>query len=78
MGGAPGGSTEIESLPALGEGDAGADGAAYPLCRSITGDGVRATLDLLAESLHWSGTRCRPGTQAFDWTLADEWNVRDA
>ena len=50
----------------------------YPICRSITGDGVRATLDVLAESIELERRTIPSGTQAFDWTVADEWNVRDA
>lgn len=50
----------------------------YPICRSITGDGVRATLDLLEESVKLERHAVPSGTQAHDWTVSDEWNVRDA
>ncbi|GAB3299860.1 DUF4910 domain-containing protein [Geodermatophilus aquaeductus] len=65
-------------LTALGDAMHAAVRRLYPLCRSITGDGVRATLDVLAESLDLERHGVPSGTQAFDWTVPDEWNVRDA
>jgi aminopeptidase-like protein len=50
----------------------------YPLCRSITGDGLRATLEILGESLPLERHSVATGTRAHDWTINDEWTVRDA
>ncbi|HVX55455.1 DUF4910 domain-containing protein [Nocardioides sp.] len=50
----------------------------YPLCRSLTGDGVRRTLAILAESVPLTVHAVPSGTPAFDWTLPPEWNARAA
>jgi hypothetical protein len=50
----------------------------YPLCRSITGDGVRATLDVLAESIPLNVREIPRGTAVLAWTVPKEWNIRDA
>ncbi|ROO82733.1 aminopeptidase-like protein [Actinocorallia herbida] len=50
----------------------------YPLCRSITGDGVRATLDVIAEQVALDRHEVPTGTPVLDWTVPREWNIRAA
>ncbi|MEV4473432.1 DUF4910 domain-containing protein [Nonomuraea sp. NPDC049504] len=50
----------------------------YPLCRSITGDGLRRTLEIIGESAPLRLTEVPTGTKVLDWTIPREWNIRDA
>jgi aminopeptidase-like protein len=50
----------------------------YPICRSITGDGVRRTLEIINREIGLEVHEVPTGTQVLDWTVPREWNVRDA
>jgi aminopeptidase-like protein len=50
----------------------------YPLCRSISGDGLRRTLGMIQNRISLRLFEVPTGTAVFDWTVPKEWNIRDA
>lgn len=51
----------------------------YPICSSITGDGFRQTLDIVSRFVPDMNVASVPsGTEVFDWTVPQEWNIQDA
>ena len=51
----------------------------YPINRSITGDGVRKTLEMIKKELpNLNIKKVESGKKAFDWVVPQEWNVEDA
>jgi aminopeptidase-like protein len=50
----------------------------FPICRSITGDGLRETLRLVARDVSLEITETPTATKVLDWIVPNEWNVRGA
>lgn len=68
----------LPAAEALGEELHGQMAELYPICRSLTGDGVRETISILQRDVPFEVTEVPSGTQVFDWTVPREWNIRDA
>lgn len=50
----------------------------FPICRSITGNGIRVTLKIIQEHIPIKIHEVPTGTKVFDWTVPKEWNIKDA
>lgn len=55
----------------------------FPICRSLTGEGVRQTLEIINSYLGRKNMKLDihevpSGTQAFDWTVPKEWKIKEA
>src|SRR5215469_9282803 len=50
----------------------------YPICRSITGNGIRRTLAMVGDRAPLQIFEVPSGTPVFDWTVPKEWNIKDA
>lgn len=84
--GGKGQSAETLQVAQIGEAELAVAGEAifalmqdlYPLCRSITGPGLRATLSRVSQTVPLGVTEVRTGTQVFDWIVPREWTIDDA
>ena len=50
----------------------------FPICRSITGNGVRETLGIIGTHINLEPHEIPTGTKVLDWEIPLEWNIRDA
>lgn len=74
----PSGCFILENEAAIGEEIHGFAAELYPICRSITGDGLRKTLDKIGNRIPLSIREVPTGTEVFDWNVPKEWNIRSA
>lgn len=63
-------SPEIEMIPFIAE--------LFPICRSITGNGLRETLTKIQSLIPLKIIEIPTGTKVLDWEIPKEWNIRDA
>lgn len=50
----------------------------WPICRSITGDGLRESFEVLKEIIPLELEEVPSGTPVLDWVIPDEWNISEA
>ena len=50
----------------------------YPICRSITGEGIKITLDYIKKQIPINIHNIKSGTKIFDWEVPKEWNIKNA
>jgi aminopeptidase-like protein len=71
-------SSNILVRPEVGNGIYALVEELFPICRSITGNGLRQTLRLVASRIPLEIHEVPSGTPVFDWTVPREWNIKDA
>ena len=50
----------------------------WPICRSISGDGLRKSFEILQEIIPLELSEVPTGSKVFDWEVPKEWNIKDA
>jgi aminopeptidase-like protein len=69
---------ERKDLKEVGRDLHGFAASLYPICRSITGSGIRQTLAMIQERIPLKNHEVPTGTAVFDWKVPKEWNIQDA
>ncbi|HWN83011.1 MAG TPA: DUF2172 domain-containing protein, partial [Candidatus Udaeobacter sp.] len=69
---------DLSRNPPAGDAMMGLIAELYPICRSITGDGLRQTLEIIRRTVPIEIHAVPSGTPVLDWTVPAEWNVKDA
>jgi aminopeptidase-like protein len=72
------GETHVPSDQSLGQAMHRLVTELYPICRSITGNGLRETLRIVSRTIPLQLHEVPSGTRVLDWTVPKEWNIRDA